>query len=353
VFQALGGLPAGGLVLQHLIEVGPGFLAGAATYYVINMLAVCGIIALTSHGSVWEAWRENYGYRTEMVSTAALVAMAPIAGLTYQMLGGWGLAVFLIPVALIRDAGVRFIALRRAQGQLVASERLAAKNELAAEVGHEINNYLTVVQGQLQLILRHGMGTDEAEKRIRVALEQVGNITKLSQGLMDFSQRDTTLAPVRINELVETTVGFLQPQKRFDDVRIALDLDPRIGEVRLDAGQIQQTLINLLANAANAMEEAHTRHRSISVWVHLHDLKDTIELGVADSGPGVPLELRARIFEPGFTTRESGHGFGLSTVHRIVVNHRGSIAVGSSPEGGALFRVSLPCEATRVTAQAA
>lgn len=346
VYQNLGG--AQGMVFTPgaLAGQAPAFLAAALTYYTINTLSVAGVVALTSKDTFFRAWRENYGYAAEIVSTLALVLLAPIAVLCYQNLNWIGLTVFLFPMLFIRASSVRYIALRQAQQHLIASERLAAKGEIAAEVGHEINNYLTGVYGQLQLILMKGerQGEDSIQERLSSVLSQLDNISTLSQGLVDFSHKDTRFAPTPVVQLVENTVAFLKPQNRFDRVDITLDLDPRVADVPVDPGQIQQAVMNILINAANAMEKAGTQNPRIDVLVRLHDVSGQLEITVADSGPGVPVDQRGRIFEPGFTTHEDGHGFGLSTTHRIVANHQGSLEVGDSDLGGALFRILLPLQ---------
>ena len=112
--------------------------------------------------------------------------------------------------------------------------------------------------------------------------------------------------------------------------------------VELDPAQIQQVMMNLINNAADAMSDIDLRERRLSVWVRWRTGDDTVELGVQDSGPGVSAEMKPRIFEPSFTIKNSGHGFGLSTVYRIVSNHRGTISVEDAPGGGALFRILLP-----------
>ena len=224
------------------------------------------------------------------------------------------------------------------------SERLAAKGEIAAEVGHEINNYLTAVSGHIQLLALKGdrVGVDEMKQRLQTVAGELDRINSLSRGLTEFSSKEARPAPTCVTRLVQNTVRFIRPQNRFDGVDFLLDLDDRLGEITIDPGQIQQALMNLLINAANAMNEAGSSKREISVWVRLHDVSGQVEIAVADSGPGVPKPIRSRIFEPGFTTSPQGHGFGLSTTYRIAQNHGGTLSVEDAPHGGALFRFTLP-----------
>lgn len=344
VYTALGSGSPVLLTPGGLLHQAPAFLASAAVYYAINTGAVSVAISLATGDSAWRAWRENYGYPAEAGATVALALMAPVVALCTTQLGWVGLTVVLIPMVFVRASSVRYISLRRAQQNLIASERLAAKGEIAAEVGHEINNYLTGVYGQVQLILLKGdrETPESVQQRLGSVLDQLNSINTLSKGLVDFTHTRTRISPTPVGTLVENTVAFLRPQNRFDGIRVGVELDSRVGEIPVDAGQIQQAVMNLLINAANALTEHRIASPRIDIWVRLHDMTRKLEIGVADNGPGVPSEYRTRVFEPGFTTRNEGHGFGLSTTHRIVQNHHGSVTVENRDGGGALFRILLP-----------
>jgi two-component sensor histidine kinase len=216
---------------------------------------------------------------------------------------------------------------------------------MAASVGHELNNYLTALSGSLQL-MRAGDGAMSSEERVahlEKAAEQVRRMAGLSKGLMDFSHLQSRPMPVDLGALVTELVEFLSPQNRFDLIDVEFDKDPAVGIVVLDPAQIQQVLMNLLYNAADAIREAGPAGGRIDVWLRRDAASDRlIELGVADTGTGVPDALKERIFEPTVTTKPKGNGFGLSTVYRIVRNHGGDITVEDGRPGGAVFRVTLP-----------
>lgn len=344
VFQLLLGGGVVSFAQDDILRLTPAFVTAAILYYGICAAASSGILALTTRDSLWRVWRENFGYGAELIATAGLVLLAPVMALCFQS-GGWvGLLVFLVPMALVRATSTRYISLRQSQQTLVAAERLAAKGEIAAEVGHDIKNFLHGISAQLQFMQRKGpqMEMEEYARRIRLAMEQLEKANALSEGLMAFTCRDSKFMPTRLTDLVESTVRFLTPQRRFDGVHIELDLDRRMGEVLVDPNQIQQMLMNLMINGANAMHEAGTLKRTLWVTIRAHETSNQIEMMVADSGPGVSDALKDRIFEPGFTTREEGHGFGLATVHRVATNHLGQVRLEDNPGGGALFRIFMP-----------
>src|SRR5262245_25019257 len=329
--------------LQGLLRTLPGFLAGAAVYYAINMGAVSTMIARSTGRSAWAVWREEYGFATELVGTLGLVLLAPVTALTYQSFGPMGLAFFLLPMLLLWDSSRRYVTLRRTQEALVSAECLAARAGLAVEVGHAINNSLAAVHGQLQLLQRSASHDPRhVERRVRRVLESLSRVDGLSKRLMDLSRRDTAAEPTTISELLTQTVSMLRYQKRFSDIRFEIECDHGIGQVWVDPVQVQQALINLLTNAAEAMDSNGTRRRVVIMGARFAESGARLELSVADTGAGVPGGRRARVFEPGFTTQPGGHGFGLTIVREIVRGHQGSLRVENGPRGGAAFTMSLP-----------
>ena len=343
-YRIVGGPPRPEPTLAGLLTAAPAFVCASLAYYATNRLVVSGVLALTTGRTLLRAWQENVGYRAELAGTAALVLLTPMAVLAYLNLGGAGLALLLVPLLLIRDASQRYVELRRTRRALVEAERLAAKGELAAEVGHAINNCLTVVDGQIQLLLLKSgrISEDELRGRLGRAAQEVSRIHGLSRELIDFTRLQHTPRPTALRGLIEDTIAPLTHQRRFEGIRVDLDLDPRVPEVRVDPDQLQLLLLTLVDNAAEAFRGASVLRRVIRVRLHLDDAHETLELEVSDTGPGVPRELRRRIFEPGFTTRPDGRGFGLSTVLGIVRNYGGGVHVVDDPAGGATFRVSLP-----------
>jgi len=245
----------------------------------------------------------------------------------------------------LRDSSRRYIELRRTQQASLEAERLAAKGELAAEVGHTICNCVTVVEGQLRLLALRGTRASEDEVRRRLArtIADVGRIQALSRELIDFTRRQHAPRPTQLRALFAETAGTLAHHHRFDGVRVELELDPRLPEVRVDPDQLQQVLIHLMLNAADALQQSPASHRVVRVALALDRERRTVDLEVADRGPGVPEELRARVLEPGFTTHGGGRGYGLHIVQSVIRNYGGSLRVDSADGGGARFVVSLPC----------
>ena len=178
-------------------------------------------------------------------------------------------------------------------------------------------------------------------RRILQVFEQVCQMGILVRGLVDFSHKETRLQATQLNDVVRRTVEFVTPQNKYERVSFDLDLEAALPETNLDPAQVQQVLLNLFSNAADALCQQKgadprilVRTRSVGV--------DTVELTVEDNGPGIPAGAMSKLFEPSFTTKPEGHGFGLSTCYRIVKNHGGTIGVENAPRSGARFTVSFP-----------
>jgi signal transduction histidine kinase len=136
-------------------------------------------------------------------------------------------------------------------------------------------------------------------------------------------------------------VEFITPQNKYERVSFDLDLEADLPETHLDPAQVQQVLLNLFSNAADALRQEGSQEPRILVRTRFVG-GEAVELVVEDNGPGIPAGAMQRIFEPSFTTKPEGHGFGLSTCYRIVKNHGGSIVVENAPRSGARFTVHFP-----------
>jgi signal transduction histidine kinase len=353
VYQAAGGTPLaalGGITEVHGPSLIVPWTAATVVYFLVNTLLVSGAVALSSGRRLLPTWREEYLYYNSLLGSMALFFLAPLVVVSYLAVGFFGLIFFFIPLLLIKESGSKYIALEKAKDELISSERLAAKGEMAAEVAHELNNYLAAISGRAQLLLM-GAGKQPLEKieeGVRIVAEQARNMGVLVKGLLDFSHKELRKQPTRLNDLVRRTVEFVVPQNKFERVAFDLDLAPEVPEMNLDPGQIQQVLLNLFSNAADAM--GGTVKADPRVLVRTRVRGSEVELSVEDNGPGIPAEVMRRLFEPSFTTKPEGHGFGLSTCYRIVKNHGGRIVAENVSRAGARFTVTVPIDRIRLAA---
>jgi two-component system, NtrC family, sensor kinase len=230
---------------------------------------------------------------------------------------------------------------RRAnQEKLLQTDRLATIGQLAAGVAHEINNPL----GSILLLTRLVMQQSD-NGRMRENLERIEKETKrchaIVQSLLDFARpRNPKVAPVDVHRLLDDTVKIIERQYLFQNIEIARQYGAGIQLIQADRLQLQQVFINIIINAADAMNGKGI----LTLETQKSDAGEVIEISICDTGCGIPSENINRIFDPFFTTKDVGHGtgLGLSVSYGIIQAHGGEIAVSSSPGQGSRFTIKLP-----------
>jgi len=233
--------------------------------------------------------------------------------------------------------------------QMILLDKMATRGEMAGEIAHELNNYLALVQGNLELLkmnLEAGNHEiiDDKMNSIQSGLEEM---TKFTDGLMMYSNPEINKELFNFNIFIENELFFLKPQSRFDGVIIISDLDPDLPPVVADKSQLQQVLINLLNNAADATLNNERGCRKIWIKTSYITDQDVVKLSIIDNGCGFTEESLTKLFSQHFTTKERGHGFGLLAVKRVIKNHRGRVWAEDNPDGGAIFHIQLPAETAR------
>jgi len=228
--------------------------------------------------------------------------------------------------------------------QALELERMATRGEMAAEVAHELNNYLQIVRGNLDLLTRElGSGTPGCfEKRIPRMQNELEKISRFVNNLMDFAVPRSVKQSFDLVNFIEKELFFLRPQNRFDEVIFKADFDRTLPFIEADQGQLQQIFYNLMNNAADALNSISHRERTISIKVdYLKDQRQA-EITIGDNGTGIDRDRLSKIFKERFTTKEKGHGFGLLSVRRAVDNHYGNLQVESEEGKGTTFTIRLP-----------
>ena len=237
--------------------------------------------------------------------------------------------------------------------QLVQAQKMESIGTMAGGIAHEFNNLLGAILGYAGHI--RGLTTpDNPIHRHAITIEQQSRrAAELTQQLLAFARGGQyTLAPVDLNQSIAEAVSFLS---RSLDPRIVIETrpDPDLPMVEADAGQIQQVLVNVAVNAAEAMPDggritfetrvAHLDHGFVRTRPELEP-GDYVEVVIGDTGGGIPPDVVERAFDPFFTTKTGGEGtgLGLSVVYGIVRNHRGHVALDSTVGLGTTVRVYLP-----------
>jgi signal transduction histidine kinase len=235
--------------------------------------------------------------------------------------------------------------LMQVQKQLVQAEKLATVGTLAGGVAHEINNPLTAVLTNVQMLLVDAAKIDpDTKESLQLIEEATKRCRTIVQKLMAYAKKPletTEEKEVNMLELVEKVLDFLDYQMRQDNIKIILDAKRGDYPVLGNHNEMEQVLTNILINAKDAIKH-HKKAGEIHISLTKND--DWVKVAIKDDGPGIPKNIISKIFDPFFTTKEIGKGLGLglSICHSIVEKHNGTIKVESEPGKGSTFIVQLP-----------
>jgi len=227
-------------------------------------------------------------------------------------------------------------------------EKMAVLGHAMAGIAHEIRNPLSGINMHLSSLEKiheeaDGFGEEEKKKAKKIINEiKIAScrIEEVIRKVMEFSRQSVfRLDQADINEAVEEAIDFSMAMLRRRGITLDRTGIGKLPKCRVDPRLITQVLLNLISNAAAAMENSE-REKVLGISMSLERGRAVIQ--VSDSGPGVPPHLREKIFDPFFTTRRDGYGIGLNFSRRVIAGHRGSIDVGESRWGGAEFRIELP-----------
>ena len=227
--------------------------------------------------------------------------------------------------------------------QLIQSEKLAAVGQLVSGVAHELNNPLTSIAGLSEFLLEQKEISKKDRGHLKVIHEQAERAGRIVRNLLTFARKEPAeRSPVDLNDVIQRTLQLMEYDLKIADVEVHRDLRPALSHVLGDLHSLQQVVLNLLTNAAQAVAENRPglpRSITVSTWSD-----DLVHLRVADTGPGINDVVAQNVFTPFFTTKEPGKGtgLGLSITYTIVENHGGRITVERPSTGGAAFRVDLP-----------
>lgn len=235
--------------------------------------------------------------------------------------------------------------LRQSEERLRQAQRLESLGRLAGGVAHDVNNLLTVIEGYSELLFetapQSGLA-EEAAREIRQAVERAADLT---QQLLTFSRGQKQSPTVLDLNRLTADIGNMLRRLLGATIELVTDLQPDLGHVKADRGQLEQVLVNLAVNARDAMPRGGRLTIATANVVRQHpEPGNYVLLMFQDTGIGMDEETRSHVFDPFFTTKElgKGTGLGLSTVFGIVSQSGGSIEVDSAPGQGAVFRVYLP-----------
>lgn len=236
----------------------------------------------------------------------------------------------------------------RQREMLHQSEKLSALGELLAGVSHELNNPLSVLVGQAQMLkemAEDDLTVTRAEK-IGKAADRCARIVKTFLAMA--RNEPNAIVPLNLNTILEEALDVTAYALRTSNIDLSLRLAKNLPLIDGDPDQLRQVVTNLIVNAQHALQ-VETGERKLRISTHYRKGSERAVLKIKDNGPGIPKEISSRIFEPLYTTKEigTGTGMGLALCHRIVEAHGGTIVLESKPHEGAAFAIRLPCSSAK------
>ena len=238
---------------------------------------------------------------------------------------------------LLKQSEQSFENLTRLQTQLVQSEKLAALGQLVGGAAHELNNPLTAMLGYSELLNSTELSTEQRTLMQKME-QQLRRTRTLVSSLLSFAKQvPGEKSAIDLNALVQTAVKLHPPQLRGAYVQVRTDLDPALPRVLGDSNQLLQICLHITNNALHALAE-----KGGAMTVTTRTNAGAVELEFSDNGPGI--QNPEKVFDPVYTTRPVGQGagLGLSVCYGIIQEHKGKILCQNRPEGGAIFRITLP-----------
>jgi len=229
--------------------------------------------------------------------------------------------------------------LQKTQQALLQSEKLAAMGRLTSQIAHELNNPIYGIMNTLELLKTEIPPESKRRKILELSLSETQRLAEILRNMLSFSKpEEEKRRPVKMNELIEGILLVMEKQMRESNIKVETSFDDEIPEVMASTNQMRQVMLNILKNAKEAMPKGGT----LTVRTSKED--KNVLIHVLDTGVGIPEEVRDKIFEAFFTTKQKvkGVGLGLSVCYGIIKDHGGEIKVESEEGKGTIFTIRLP-----------
>ena len=229
--------------------------------------------------------------------------------------------------------------LREIQQALLQSEKLAAMGRLTSQIAHELNNPIYGIMNTLELLKTEVPPESKRRRILELSLSEIQRLSEMLRNMLSFSKpEEEKRRPIKIDELIEGILLVMEKQMRESNIQVETSFDPDIPEIMASTNQMRQVMLNILKNAKEAMPKGGI----LTVRTGREDNKVLIQ--IQDTGIGIPEEVRDKIFEAFFTTKQKvkGVGLGLSVCYGIIKDHGGDIKVESEEGKGTTFIISLP-----------
>jgi PAS domain S-box-containing protein len=229
--------------------------------------------------------------------------------------------------------------LQKMQEALLQSEKLAAMGRLTSQIAHELNNPIYGIMNTLELLKTEIPPESKRRRILELSLSEIQRLSEMLRNMLSFSKpEEEKRRPVKIDELIEGILLVMEKQMKESNIQVEVSFDPDIPEIMASTNQMRQVMLNILKNAKEAMPKGGT------LFVRTSKKDRRVLIHIQDTGIGIPEEVKDKIFDAFFTTKQKvkGVGLGLSVCYGIIKDHGGEIKAESEAAKGTTFTISLP-----------
>jgi signal transduction histidine kinase len=219
-------------------------------------------------------------------------------------------------------------------------------SNLAHELGQPLGAVVNYAQACLRMVCRGSYNVERLSLALQQTVEQAQRAGAIIHRVRDFVRKDRARAEcLNLTSLAGETLEFVSSEARGKGVRVAVETIDNLPPVRADRIQIEQVLLNLIFNSIDAMQQARSKARQVTI--RFKALEGKVRVTVADTGPGLGKDVVEHIFEPFYTTKDKGMGMGLAICRSIIEAHSGRLWADSASGSGAVFHFTLPVDERR------
>ncbi len=229
--------------------------------------------------------------------------------------------------------------IKETQRYLNESEKLASLGKMAAALAHEIKNPLGAITNSLGVLDKYSSLAEDDLELVGIVEREIERLNKLVEDFLDFARpSNLNRKKTDINLLIDETLSLLKLDRIIERININKSLDSDIPDLMLDRNHIKQSLLNLFINALQAMQDGG----DLTITTRYSETEDEVVLTVADTGIGMSEDILSQVFQPFFTTKDTGLGLGLNIVHKIIKEHGGYITITSTEGEGTDMQLNFP-----------
>ena len=234
--------------------------------------------------------------------------------------------------------------MEEANKKLIQVEKLASVGRMSAGIAHEIRNPLTSVKLNIQKVMASRVFDGVERDHMKIANEGIGQIESFIREMLNYTRvSELNMDDFSMVQIMDESLKMVVDSLEMKKIRVEKNFQDGIPAFRVDAEKLRLVFVNLLRNAYEAVDEGGLIRIDVSLADDNPESK-WIKVEISDNGPGIPAKDWETVFEPYFTTKSSGFGFGLANARKVIEQHKGTIRIKKSPAFGITFEIRFPCE---------